>query len=107
MAIFSFMPLLGTFIIWGPMSLYLLVTGSIWKGIILVLIGSLVISTVDNVLRPLLIKGKVKMNFLLLFFSVLGGINFFGFIGLIIGPLVLALFLSVVEAFRDFGEESD
>ncbi len=107
MFIFSFMPVVGTFAIWGPMSLYLLVAGPVWKGIVLVLIGALIISMIDNILRPAFVKGKVNMNFLLLFFSVLGGINFFGFIGLVMGPLVLALFLSVFEAFRFLGEETD
>ncbi len=103
MFIFSFMPVVGTFAIWGPMSLYLIVAGPVWKGIVLLLIGALAISMIDNILRPTFVQGKAKMNFLLLFFSVLGGINFFGFIGLIMGPLVLALFLSVVEAFRFLG----
>ncbi len=105
MAICSFMPLVGTFIVWGPISFYLIVAGPLWKGIALLLIGVLVISMIDNILRPVFIKGKAKMNFLLLFFSVLGGINFFGFIGLVMGPLVVALFVSVVEAFR-YEEES-
>ncbi len=107
MFIFSFMPMVGTFVIWGPMSLYLIVAGPLWKGIVLLLIGALVISSIDNILRPALMKGKVKMNFLLLFFSVLGGINFFGLIGLVMGPLVLALFLSVIEGFRFVGEEAE
>ncbi len=105
MFIFSFMPVIGTFAIWGPISLFLIVAGPAWKGVVLLLVGTLIISMIDNILRPAIVKGKVKMNFLLLFFSVLGGINFFGFIGLVMGPLVLALFLSVLEAFRFLEEE--
>lgn len=104
MAVMSFLPLLGTFSIWGPASIYLLITGSYMKGIVLLLFGSLVIGIVDNILKPVIISGRTKMPTLLIFFSVIGGINFFGFIGFVIGPLVLALFVSVFEIFRGTDE---
>jgi predicted PurR-regulated permease PerM len=66
----------------------------------LLLYGVLVISMVDNVIRPIIISGRTKMPTLAVFFSVLGGIKLFGFIGFIMGPLVLALFFSVFEMFR-------
>lgn len=100
MAVMSFLPMLGTFTIWGPASIYLLIEGSYMKGIALLLFGSLVIGIVDNILKPVIISGRTKMPTLLIFFSVIGGINFFGFIGFVMGPLVLALFLSIFEIFR-------
>jgi predicted PurR-regulated permease PerM len=100
MTIMSFLPLLGTFSIWGPISGYLFIQGNYGKGIILLLYGFLVISMVDNILRPIIISGRTKMPTLAVFFSVLGGIKLFGFIGFIMGPLVLALFVSVFEIFR-------
>ena len=100
MAVMSFLPMLGTFSIWGPASIYLFITGSYMKGIALLLFGILVIGIVDNILKPVIISGRTKMPTLLIFFSVIGGINFFGFIGFVIGPLVLALFISVFEIFR-------
>lgn len=100
MAVMSFLPMLGTFTIWGPAAIYLLIKGSYMKGIVLLLFGALVITIVDNILRPVIISGRTKMPTLLIFFSVIGGINFFGFIGFVIGPLVLALFVSVFEIFR-------
>jgi predicted PurR-regulated permease PerM len=62
---------------------------------------------VDNILRPLIVKGKTKMPTILIFFSILGGINLFGFIGFIMGPLVLAIFVSVLDIFRYSEEEQD
>lgn len=101
MAVASFLPLVGTSIIWLPVSIYLFVTGSYAKGIILALFGVLVIGIIDNILRPIIISGRTKVPTLMIFFSVIGGINFFGFIGFIIGPLVVALFISVFTIFSD------
>jgi predicted PurR-regulated permease PerM len=101
----SFIPLVGSFIVWGPAVIYLLFAGHIKAGVILTLIGVLGISMVDNVLRPIIIKGRVQMPFLLIFFSVLGGIQVFGMIGLVMGPLVLALFISVLDIFKSEEEE--
>ncbi len=99
-SVMSFLPLLGTFSIWGPMTGYLFIQGNYIKGITLLLIGFLGISMVDNILKPIIISGRTKMPTLAVFFSVLGGIKLFGFIGFIMGPLVLALFVSVFEIFR-------
>lgn len=100
----SFIPLVGSFIVWGPAVIYLFLTAHIKAGIILALIGVLGISMVDNVLRPIIIKGRVQLPILLIFFSVLGGIEVFGMIGLVMGPLVFALFISVLDIFKN-GEE--
>jgi len=103
----SFIPLVGTFIIWGPAALYLMLKGTLLKGIILLIIGIAGISSVDNILRPLIIRGRLKMPTLAIFFSILGGIKVFGFIGFIMGPLVLALFISIVEIYRYTEEETE
>jgi predicted PurR-regulated permease PerM len=100
MTIMSFLPLFGTFSIWGPAAGYLIIQGSMVKGVILLLYGVFVISMVDNILRPIIISGRTKMPTLAVFFSALGGIKLFGLIGFIMGPLVLALFVSVFEIFR-------
>lgn len=100
MAIASFLPVIGPFIIWMPASVYLIVEGEMLKGIALVLMGALGISVIDNILRPVIIGSRTKMHFLALFFSVLGGIKIFGLIGFVLGPMVLAMFVSVIEIFR-------
>jgi predicted PurR-regulated permease PerM len=107
MSVCSFVPLVGTFIIWGPIAGYLFIQGALLKGFILVVIGVVGISSVDNILRPLIIRGKMKMPTLVIFFSILGGIQLFGFIGFIMGPLVLALFISVVDILRYIDGSSD
>lgn len=100
-AIMSFVPVMGTFSIWGPAVIYLFLSGYTLKGFILLIFGTFGISLVDNILKPIIIGGRTKMPTLIIFFSVLGGIKFFGLIGLIMGPLVFVLFISVFKIFRD------
>lgn len=99
-SIASFIPLLGAASIWVPATVYLFLSGAVLQGSILAIVGLLGISLVDNILKPIIIGGRTKMPILVIFFSVLGGIKLFGLIGLIMGPLVIALFISVIEIFR-------
>lgn len=107
MAVMSFVPVIGTFSIWGPGSVYLLLGGSYARGIGLFLFGVLVISMVDNILRPLIIGSRTKMPTILILFSVLGGIKLFGMIGFVMGPLIMAAFISVFEIFRHIEDEKE
>jgi predicted PurR-regulated permease PerM len=104
MSIVSFIPFLGTLGVWGPAAIYLLMRGEYLPGIGLILYGTFVIGLVDNFLRPLLIGSRTKMPTIIIFFSVLGGINAFGIIGLIMGPLIMAVFISVFEIFMHVRE---
>jgi len=99
-SIASFIPLLGASVVWVPATVYLFIKGALLKGVVLALIGIFGISLVDNILRPIIIGSKTKMPVLVIFFSILGGIKLFGLIGIIMGPLVLAIFVSVIEIFR-------
>jgi len=99
MAILSLVPVFGSFTIWGPASVLLFLSGSYAKGIGLFLFGVLVISTVDNILKPLIIGGRTKLHMLLIFFSVLGGIKFFGFVGFVLGPIITVLCISFLEIY--------
>ena len=99
MAITSLVPLFGTFLVWGPAVVILILSGSLGKGIGLLLFGALIISSIDSVLKPLIIGGRAKLHTLLVFFSVLGGIKFLGFLGFILGPLIAALCLSLFEIY--------
>lgn len=103
-SIASFIPLIGAFGIWGPMTVYLFIRGDILEGIILAIVGTFIISLIDNILKPIIIGGRTKMPVLLIFFSVLGGIQLFGLIGLIMGPLVVAIFFTVIDIFRHLEE---
>jgi predicted PurR-regulated permease PerM len=100
-AITSFIPFVGSHIVWVPICLYLLFTGHIIKALILAAFGVFGIALVDNVIRPLFIRGRAKLSFLFTFFAVLGGIQAFGLIGIIVGPLIMALYVSLVDIVKD------
>lgn len=106
-AIFSLVPMVGTAIVWVPMSVYLLVTGSPIKAVILLVLGAVVIGLVDNFVRPLIIEGKSEgMHVLLVFFALAGGLALFGPPGLILGPLVAALLITFLEIYKiEYREE--
>jgi predicted PurR-regulated permease PerM len=99
MALLSFIPIGGTALIWAPAGIILLVEGAVIKGLVLLGLGVFVISMVDNLLRPFFISTRTNIHPLLLFFAVLGGIQAFGLIGLVAGPLIATLFLTLVEIY--------
>ncbi len=86
---------------------YLYVLGGIPALIAFFLILFLLVGLLDNVLRPFLIEGRVKMHSLLIFFSLLGGIGYFGMPGMIFGPIIVALGLTFLELYKlEFGMDS-
>jgi predicted PurR-regulated permease PerM len=98
--IFSFLPYVGTVIIWLPAAIYLLVTGQIWQGVFMLIWGAFAISLVDNFVRPLLIQGKAQVHPMIIFFSIFGGITLFGFWGVIFGPLIVALTFTILHIYE-------
>ncbi len=96
----SVIPLVGSTIIWGPAAIYLLFTGSIGAGVGLIVWGGVVVSIVDNVLKPLIVKGHSTTPSILVLFSILGGLEYFGIIGFILGPLILSFLLSLLRIYR-------
>ena len=100
MGILSLLPLVGATLVWLPAAVWLALSGSLVKGIVLAAVGVLVLGNVDNVVRPLLLSGKSKMNTLVLIISLMGGVSAFGFIGIVIGPLVAALVTALVESYH-------
>jgi len=99
MALLSFIPIGGTALIWAPAAVLLMIGGAVLKGIVLLGIGVFVISMVDNLLRPSFISTRTNIHPLLLFFAVLGGVQAFGLIGLIAGPLIATFFLTLIEIY--------
>jgi predicted PurR-regulated permease PerM len=95
MAFLSLLPAVGTGLVWLPVSIYLLVTGATWEGVVLIAYGVLVIGLVDNVLRPLLVGKDTKMPDYVVLVSTLGGMAIFGLNGFVIGPVIAALFIAV------------
>jgi len=106
-SISSFIPFVGSAIVWVPAALWLLLSGSVARGMVVLIVGLLAMALIDNVLRPVIIRGRLRMPLLAIFFSVLGGIELFGLIGLVMGPLVLGIFISVLDIFKDVEQEYD
>lgn len=100
MGVFSLIPFIGTSIIWLPTSIYLMLTGSLWQGIFLLVWGLLFVSLVDNLVRPLLIKNKAQVHPMIIFFSIFGGVYFMGFWGILFGPLVVALAVTILHIYE-------
>jgi predicted PurR-regulated permease PerM len=97
MALFALIPVAGAWVVWLPVAIFLLVTGDVTRGIALFVVGIGVIGTVDNVLRPMLLSGRSSMNGLMTFVALLGGVAAFGFIGLVFGPVVVAITMAIFE----------
>jgi len=93
----SLLPVVGATLIWVPAAIGLLLSGEIGRGILLLVLGAVGISGVDNVLRPLLLTGKTSISGLVIFFGLLGGAAAFGFIGLVIGPIILVITARLFE----------
>jgi predicted PurR-regulated permease PerM len=92
MAVVSLLPI-GSALIWLPVALYLLVTGAVWQGFILIAYGVLVIGLIDNLLRPFLIGVDTNLPEYVILISTLGGISIFGLNGFVIGPVIAAMFI--------------
>lgn len=98
--ILSLIPLLGTILVWAPVAAFLLLTGSIWQGVVIALFGGIVISNVDNFLRPKLVGNEASLHPLLVFLSTLGGIAFFGISGFLLGPVIIVLFITLLDIYQ-------
>ncbi|HYP05986.1 MAG TPA: AI-2E family transporter [Bryobacteraceae bacterium] len=100
-AIFSMIPLAGAASVWVTATIFLLATGAWGKAIFMAAWGAGLISMADNVVRPLVLSGKVKLHTLLIFFSLLGGVRAFGIIGLFTGPIIVAVAMALLEILQE------
>lgn len=99
MALLSLVPAVGSALVWLPAAIYLLASGSVLRGSVLLTFGIFVISLVDNVVRPILVGKDIQMPNYLVLLSTLGGIAVFGINGFVIGPLIAAVFLAAWDIF--------
>lgn len=99
MAFLSLLPAVGAGLVWGPVAIYFLASGSITQGVVLAAYGILVIGLVDNVLRPILVGKDTKMPDYVVLISTLGGMSVFGISGFVLGPALAALFMAAWELF--------
>jgi predicted PurR-regulated permease PerM len=97
----SMVPFVGTAAVWMPGTVYLLATGAWPKAIVLAVWGAAVVSSVDNVLRPRLVAGRVRLSGLAMFVAMLGGLQAFGALGIILGPVLFATAAGVVDELRE------
>jgi predicted PurR-regulated permease PerM len=100
MAVLATIPVLGTFVIWMPAALFLMLEGSVAKGLILIAYGSLAIGLIDNILYPSLVGSRMRLHTLPVFFAVVGGIAAFGISGLVIGPVVMSLTIATLRFWK-------
>jgi len=108
MGVFSLLPAIGPAIVWVPAAVILIAVGSVWEGIVLIIVGTFVIGLVDNLLRPILVGRDMKMPDYLVLLSTLGGLAVFGLAGVVAGPLIAALFLVVWDMFaKEYAEQPD
>jgi len=104
MAFFSLVPVVGSGLIFVPAALWLGFTGHWWRAALLLAICAGVSTVVDNVLRPLLLGGRTELSGLVIFISVVGGVNLFGMLGLVLGPILVAITAGVLSVYQEGAE---
>jgi predicted PurR-regulated permease PerM len=101
MAFLSLLPVVGAWPVWIPATVWLFSTGHAGRALVLMAICGVLGSTADNILRPLILGGRSSLNGLLVFISVLGGIAVFGVLGIVLGPIVVATAVGIVDVYSD------
>jgi predicted PurR-regulated permease PerM len=101
MAVLAVVPVLGAFVVWVPAALYLALDGSWGKALILAVWGTVIVGSSDNLLRPVLVGGRLKLHTVLVFIGVVGGVLLFGAAGLVLGPVLLTITMVLLEIWRE------
>ncbi len=99
-ALLSLLPYVGSMIFYVPVGIFYLLSGDIWQGIFLLAWGFLIIGTIDNVVRAYMIMGDAEINPVFVLFAILGGLSLFGFWGIILGPLIIALMVTIFHIYE-------
>ena len=100
MALLALIPYIGSAIFYIPASLYLILSGQVWQGVFVLAWCWLVVSNIDEIIRAYLIKDKAEVNPIFIIFSILGGVSIFGFWGVIIGPIIIALAITIFHIYE-------
>ncbi len=95
----SIIPVVGSWLVWIPAVIWLLIAGHWGKALVIIALSGVVAGTADNLVRPLLLSNRTRLNDLLLFISILGGMSVFGLLGLVAGPTILAAGLGIFRAY--------
>ncbi len=96
----SLIPMIGTILVWLPVGIVMILMGSLWQGIAIFLLGGIVVSNVDNLLRPKLVGDETSLHPLWVFLSTLGGIAVFGVAGFLLGPVIVVLFMTLLHIYE-------
>ena len=108
MAALSIIPMLGPYVVMIPAGIIQLIVGNYVRGLIILVMGTVIIGSVDNLMRPHVVGRGARMHDLIIFFATLGGIGVFGILGFIVGPVIAALFLTILDIFTvEFHGELD
>ena len=97
--LFVFIPVLGATVVYIPLAVLKIASGNIAGGVIFFIVSAVFISGIDNVLRPIFLRDRIQLHPLIIFFAILGGLAIFGFNGFILGPVLVILFLTVLDLF--------
>lgn len=100
-AIVSIIPVIGAWIIWAPLCIYLIISGDVTAGVILALYGGLFVSNIDNFIRPYLLSRSSQLPVVVGLIGTIGGLYFIGILGLVLGPLILAYALIIIDFYRE------
>ena len=98
-AVASFVPMVGASLVWFPLAIFIGLTGAIGRAVLFGVLAAFFVSFTDNFLRPVVLGNRLKIHPLLIFFAIVGGLQFFGFNGLILGPLIVIIFFASVELY--------
>lgn len=96
----ALVPTFGTVLVWGPISIYLFLSGSWIKAVVLIVWGAIAVGTIDNILYPYLVGSRLRIHTVPTFFSIVGGVSLFGPAGLIMGPVVLAITIGILDVWQ-------
>ncbi|MEJ2009858.1 MAG: AI-2E family transporter [Acidobacteriota bacterium] len=108
MTLFSLVPVVGTAMVWGPVVIFYLMSGSIVKGLLMLLVFGGAVGSVDNILKPILIKRGMEIHTLWVFVSIIGGLSVFGFLGVVLGPFLFTILVVLLEIYKvEFGTETE
>ena len=103
--VFSLVPVVGSALIWGPAALWLGFSGHWGKALLVGMICGGVSTVTDNIVRPMLLRNRTRLNELLLFIGVLGGLEAFGLLGLVAGPTIVAAAMGVFRVYMEHRDE--
>ncbi|MDR2363763.1 MAG: AI-2E family transporter [Spirochaetaceae bacterium] len=95
----AFIPMFGAGLVWLPIGVVRILNGEFLMGILFLIVSGFFISTLDNFLRPIFLQNRIQLHPLIIFFAILGGVRVFGFNGIIVGPMVVIFFLTVLDLF--------